>query len=445
MLKVEYPKEYAVPLKLVSGLDWEQVPAGTFPKAWFTASSKYSGVAVHKAGSGRGRRTQFGLSKSPASVGGMSAAQLVALSHPETTFYLVLPVVSRADGPSEYWVVGVDHGEIIPGTDRVGSAEDVLRVIDSTSALMAFDDLIIYAPRNENVFGATDHLDPEDVFEQSLFLKSIRISRLGYRKYIVAAFALFVAISAVNTYNDYVERSEAVVVQQRTPKIGAPKKSLEELQEEALSIERAMIVEMLSRRSEAAVVREIYDSFRELPIALGGWVVTTLKYEPAKSNMESAFQVYLENQGGSVADLIKRFERLGYTVKAANDGKKAIASKELQSAEIDSPGKGDPLESSSAKRIGMVDYLVPIGIDVNVSNGEVVQRPRELPDYLIAPDETFITPISRLQVKISGKGATGILDAIKAISIVRTTFVLTRLSIRPSSDVLWEIEGNIYE
>lgn len=445
MQKVSFPKEFGVPLKLLVELDWQPVEKGQLVKQWFQAKRNYVAGVVHSVSNDDEKRLQLGLSDDEESLGGMSAALLLGQSIPDEVFYAVLPLVIGEETTDLFWIIGIDHGEIILGTDVVGELHDAHRIIDETSVLMSLDDIAIYAPGSEPVFGVPQSIPPSEFFNSAHFIGTPRLKPVGYTKQIVMIVMFVLACIAGFSVNNYLEKQEALKIVIQPKKPGTPKRSSEELKIEAIKLEEKMLDKLLEQPSVPETINQAITSFSNLPFNTRGWRINSFEIDFTKTGVNTSILILLSRESGNVEEISKLFKSKGYNIQFSPDASKVAVAKEIDVSDVSSPDAKSLINVGNNKRLELIDFTINEGIRGNFSTPQKVARPTKLPSHLIAPDEFFIIPVTKYTFvgRSVGLGSLGELSNYFATNM--TGFVLRKLILKPTDTTAWEIEGTYYE
>ena len=236
MARIDLPDEFGIPVKLVTNMEWIPVSDKTLARELFTVSYRYSGaIRLEQKDEGQSIRRQIGATKDRSNTRHISAAYLLAKSHPDSVFFMVLPLKKIEGKDQRYWVVGIDHGEIIAGTDKVGDRNLVQSLIDETTSIIV-DSSIEFCCSGidpQDIDSRFVALDPSAVFDTDLLLSIERIKPVGLKKYVAAIVIVAVAIYGYTEYQEYEAKRNALMERNRAARAYVPKKSASELRKEA--------------------------------------------------------------------------------------------------------------------------------------------------------------------------------------------------------------------
>lgn len=447
MIRIEFADSFNVPVKLIAGLRWESVEPKGFAKAWFKASRSAKAVMVHKVISdSNGADTQFGITKSRDALGDLSGAALIARSHPEDTFFAVIPVRASGRKDVKYWLIGVDQGGIIPGTDVVADQHEISNALHEIIEYGLGDEHIILAPGCSELFeGAVDDLSHDEYFDSKHLLHIPRLQRLGYRKYVISILVVFLCAWGYGQYSDYVEHRRALSVQSQKPKTTKIKRTAEQLQEEAIRLEREMLRDFLSSNKLSQVTEGVKNIVNNLPFALNGWSLSTIEVSYSESSDRYLLRMYLSSSGGMTKELLSSLIQFDFIYEFSPNGKLVVATTDFTAGNKQDVDLQDALDGSGKKRLKLVDEIRLANIDVEISNPKKVARPRDLPDYLYAPDNHYFIPVSGMLLKGSGVGMNALNDLGMIIEKSRIGFKFHEINISVTKSMEWELKGTLYE
>lgn len=447
MIRIELAESFNIPVKLVAGLRWETVEPKGFLKAWFNASRSGKTVLVHKVkNEDHEAQAQLGISTSRDGLGELSAGSLFALSNKESTLFAVVPVKVLGRTDVYFWLIGVDQGAIIPGTDIVANEAEISNALHEFVDYGLGDAPTVLAPGCSDKFpGSTDDVPHGEFFDSKYLLKNERVRRLGYRKYIIGLLVFVFSTWGYFEYSAYMEQRRALMVKAQKPIVAKVKKTAEQLQGEAVRLENEMLTKFLSSYDISDITSSVKQIVDDLPYLLNGWILTSIEVKQSSNAGLLTLRIYLSNNGGSSVGLKDALIGNNFDLTFAPNGKLVVGERQFNPGKINIPDLSFSLDSTGQKRISLIDSLNSKRIDFDVSAPKKVIRPEKLPDYLYAPDDYYFIPVSSMAVRASKKGLESFADFGHTLSDSKIAFKFSEISIVPQNQMEWEIKGNLYE
>lgn len=448
MARIDLPDEFGIPVKLVTNMEWIPVSDKTLARELFTVSYRYSGaIRLEQKDEGETVRRQIGATKDRSNNRHISAAYLLAKSHPHSVFFMVLPLKKVEGKEQRYWVVGIDNGEIIAGTDKVGDKNLVQSLIDETTSIIV-DSSIEFCCSGfnpEDIDPRFVALDPSTVFDTDLLLSIERIKPVGLKKYVAAIAIVAVALYGYSEYQEYEAKRNALMERNRAARAYVPKKSASELRKEAYNIEEKMLVEMVSKRKVFGIVSQIVDVYAQIPAQLNGWSLGVVEFDQRINGREMIVRYRFNSSGGPLSVIENLTRNWPGKLNFSADGKKAVFDYTLSRSEIKQFAFSQIQDPNGLKRKRLIERLIGFDADYSISPGFDVNRPKPLPTHLVAPSNKFMIEVKGYKLEMVGFGLTNFKESVKKIDQVDIPLVVSRIALVYGESIKWEFEGYIYE
>lgn len=447
--RIALPDIYGTPSNLAAGLRWttHSSSESLFPRIKYRVLE--GGGITYKVDRGAGDSVvQIGLvSRNDRVFGAYSAAALLAASHPEETFLVVLPVHSGNDDV-RYWLGGVEEGQIIPGTDIVNSLENIEAARAEVAAV--FGEIPILAPVRGEYFGASQQVEDSFYFDPAVIASMRPIGRYTLKAQIAALAAFGAIYYGVNSYQVHQDRKEALAIMESKRELSRKQiKTVQELQQEALQEEWVMLSQMLSQPPFHHTAKQIAKHAADLPFIVPGWKAVSAVYTPLESQGEinsskNTMALVFNREGGSFKGLIDALPYSEEQIQIAPDGSKAIVIVPLELAAPELPSR-DLLDADGRRRLTVMDSLRNSALSVNIGNPARVERPRELSSKAVAPDKYFVTDVRRYDMKVSGRGIRYLAEIAETLSQYSAAIQVKNVVLRYDTNYAWTIKADYYE
>tara|TARA_Y100001972_G_scaffold95005_1_gene116970 strand:+ start:25859 stop:27205 length:1347 start_codon:yes stop_codon:yes gene_type:complete len=448
MARIDLPEEFGIPVKLVTNMDWISVGDKTLIRELFTVSYRYSGaIRLEHKDEEHGVRRQIGATKERNNTRHISAAYLLAKSHPNSVFFMVLPIKKAEGKEQRYWVVGIDNGEIIVGTDKVGDKNLVLSLIEETTSIIV-DSSIEFCCSGidpSDLGPEFVSIDPSEVFDTDLLLSIDRIKAVGLKKYVAAIALVAVAIYGYTEYQEYEAKRNALMERNKAARSYVPKKSASELRKEAYLLEEQMLVEMVSKRKAYGIVSQIVKTYGLIPAEIDGWTVGVVEFDQRINGLEMVVRYRFSSTGGSLQTIENLTRNWPGKLSFSADGKKAVFDFALNKSKLNQFDLSEIQDKAGLKRKNLIERLIGLDVDYSISPRFEVNRPKALPAHLVAPSNKFMIDVSGYKLEIIGFGLENFLDSASVIDDAHIPLVVSRVALVYGDSIKWEFEGYIYE
>lgn len=294
---------------VAAGLNWHSKSDSKAIKRWRPqrADKFYTSVDV------AGKVKQLGTSADSKLKGHPSAAAIISSANKEGRFFIILSaeLAGSKSGEEKYWLVGIDSGEVLPGTDIVGSAEIIGNEIDALLNIYG-DQFKVYAPGNERLFDA-DVVKELHLIDKLLINNQSKITQFSGFTWVYIAVGLIVIFALSNQGYAVYKRvaEEARLANLKAQKAIAKNEiNVEEIKEKILEIEKKEISEKLSRFDAKNQIDMTIKESLNLPVRLNGWRFTSVGFALDERATNGSLTISAIRIGGFVSGIQEatRFE-----------------------------------------------------------------------------------------------------------------------------------------
>ena len=453
MARIELPSEFDIPLKLYSDFDWVAVPAGRGLSAWISAARRYrAGIKLRASGSSiddelQSVGMQYGFTNEVGAIKGISAAYLLAKSTPNNAYIAIMPVHALGADSKRYWVIGVDHGLVIPGTDKVVEADYVPDLINDVTGIIGVGEIPIFSPSCSDDFdGEYEDIPPGELFDKRLLVTIEKVKRLGFGR-IYLALAVVIAMGVIwSETASYLERKAALEAEAYVPKkVGAPKRSASEIRAEAEEFERKAIERAMMTPSHTSLIHNFLTAYYKIPLELGGWALTSLELKNANSDAPQKIAASFVMVYGDGEGLTKSLSKISNEIAFSPKGDKAIVSIPFMSSVLQSPAYSDIRDESGIERVTLANRLTKELFDFSVSTPSAMERPEDYPAHIRGDGQSLYQPISVYQITIRGVGGNRLKHLAEILASQRAAVLIRSIEVMVNESMKWEMKASIYE
>lgn len=353
-----------------------------------------------------------------------------------------------------YWVVLISEHSVVAGTDVVLKEESVAEKVREVLGNLSSDSVPIYMseasaanlPMFEN-FVPLDFLGLIESTEQDPHKKDVRIGKLKKAPITTILGMVFLVSSAAGLYW-YLNAPATPVVDPAAMPALAPRPELaepgmtDEMRQQA-RVEEAGWLYQQSLLSPNHVVSALNHRFARLPLSVGGWNLTSMKYDA--TSPEAAQVTYRRTAMGSPYSLTSGLA-LDWTFSPVAD--EAVAQVEIPVREEEPPADVIGLLNSNDHRwLDFLDAVQRRGLNITVADAMETDRPKPiagLPDSMPEATKRQLT-VRQKNFAASGTGwlsATTFGRAVQPLSFIAVKTVEITVA---DSALNWTINGEVYE
>ena len=370
---VTLPAEYGVDGRLAVGLDWLDSDGSKRISKWLPGrkANYYVENSIDL------KSTQYGLTDDSRLKGLPSLAALLASRHSEGDFYAVLPIDHHSSDEQLFWLVGIQDGQVIPGTDILGTESQITTELNTLTAMID-EGTSIFAPGYEEIFEA-DYTEPDFFFSGVLDYKSALVKKFfGFTILIAAVAILAVLFGGHYAYEAYEAKKlrDAIEAAKIREAARNAEDNIKTMRENLRQLEIDHLKETMRYFNTAMVIDESVAMLRTNPVYLAGWSFSEIKMYVNKSAKNGYIELHAIREHGYVSGLKEASHFGDYTIRFEPNGDKGYVRNPLafDPTPIDSLPSDEILFPGKYKSdYDLTDYAQRARVEVNFS------KPRPLP------------------------------------------------------------------
>lgn len=318
----EAPTRYAV------GLSWHDPTESASIGRWKPQRQEKYYVSIET----QAREKQYATTSDSRLKGYISAAAVVANSIPMPKYLLILEAggADFEEKESCYWLVAVENGLVLPGSDIVDTGEKIANEVESLLSIYG-SDTPIFAPGNESIFGA-EEFDGNDFLDGLYPDSKLKVKQFsGFGKAYIA-IAIILALSATKQGYELYEKArlEAKNAATLAKKQVAPDAvDVEKIRERIREIEEKQLRAKFERFVDSGPIFQAMKTYLSLPINMNGWEFDSLIFEIDGDAIEGFYEIKSRRTHGLLSGITDNDYFQEWDVAYDRLGNSALLKKQL--------------------------------------------------------------------------------------------------------------------